>query len=445
LETARVDAFALVVTVLTTACAALLFGTFPAMVLSSAENGSALKEGARASSGSRRNACVREALVISEVALTYVLLVCAGLLIHSLARLLDVDPGFRPENTLAIRIQTYRDFEKRTAEAAYYEDLLRRVREIPGVHSATLPDKLPLDLNDMLKVHRKGEGFRRGEAPTVFAQGVDQSYFKTLGIPLRSGREFEARDPQFEWEDAKIKDVIVNQRMAASFWPGESALGKSIVLESFPNATAECRIIGVVGNVRESALEREAGPEIYMVGGGRNELVLRTRVPPSAMIPLVRTALRQVDPGMAVADFRPLGRIIDEAVAPRRLICSLLGAFSVTALALAAMGIYGVMACSVCQRSKEFGIRLALGSPRRALLRLILRQGMRLTLLGCLAGIAGSVALTRTLQSLLFGVGPTDPVPLAASTTLAVGVMLLASWLPAHRASTVDPIAALRG
>jgi ABC-type antimicrobial peptide transport system permease subunit len=147
---------------------------------------------------------------------------------------------------------------------------------------------------------------------------------------------------------------------------------------------------------------------------------------------------------MAVADFRPLGRIIDEAVAARRLICSLLGVFSVTALMLAAMGIYGVMAYSVCQRTKEFGIRLALGSPRCALLGLILRQGMRLTLLGCITGIAGSVAATRTLQSLLFGVEPMDPVPLAVSTTLAVGVMLLASWLPAHRASTVDPIAALR-
>jgi putative ABC transport system permease protein len=147
---------------------------------------------------------------------------------------------------------------------------------------------------------------------------------------------------------------------------------------------------------------------------------------------------------LAVAEIRPLGRIIDEAVAPRRLICSLLGAFSATALALAAMGIYGVMAYTVCQRTKEFGIRLALGSSRGALLGLILRQGMRLALLGCVIGIVGSVALMQTIRSLLFGVGPADPVPLAVGAGLSVGVMLLACWFPAHRASTVDPIAALR-
>src|SRR5262249_49485478 len=149
---------------------------------------------------------------------------------------------------------------------------------------------------------------------------------------------------EFDWKDPKTKAAIVNQKMAARFWPGESALGKSIILESFPNDTAECRIVGVVGNVRESALDQEADPEIYVVGGGGSELVLRTRVPPEAMVPLVRAALRQIDPVLAIAEIRPLSRIIDEAVAPRRLICSLLGTFSAAALALAAMGIYGVMA-----------------------------------------------------------------------------------------------------
>src|SRR5262249_26977844 len=157
---------------------------------------------------------------------------------------------------------------------------------------------------------------------------------------------------------------------------------------------------------------KEAGPKIYIVGGGGSDLVVRTRLPLTAMIPLVRLTLRQVDPHMAISDFRPLGRIIDEAVAPRRLICSLLGTFSITALALAAIGIYGVMAYSVSQRTKEFGIRLALGSPRSALLGLILREGMRLALIGCVAGIAGSLALMRTIHSLLFGVGSADPVSL---------------------------------
>ncbi len=444
LETAHVDSSALAVTALMAVCAGLISGIAPALLSSAARNGALLNDVSRGSTSSSRRAWSRDALVVAEVALTYVLLVCAGLLIHSLKRLLEVDPGFRPDNTLAARIQTYRQFDKQSAAVAYYDNLLRRVQEIPGVEAATLPDKLPLELNDLLQAHRKGEAFHRAEAPGVFAQLADRSYFKAMGVPLYAGRDFEAHDPQFDWQDVKIKIAIVNQKMAAAFWPGQSALGQTIVLESLPHDTAECKIVGVVGNVRESALDKEAGPKIYLVGGGASELVLRTRVPQAAMIPLVRSALRQIDPQMAISGFRPLSRIIDEAVAPRRLICGLLGAFSITALALAAMGIYGVMAYSVSQRTKEFGIRLALGSSRRALLGLIFGQGLRLALLGCVMGIAGSLALMRTLQSLLFGVGPTDPVSLILSTALAAGVMLLASWLPAHRASTVDPISALR-
>jgi len=444
LERAHVDWLALLVTALLTAFAGLLFGTVPALALSAAENGVRLKEGGRSNSSGPRRAWGIQTLVTAEVALTYVLLVCAGLLMHSLKRLLEVDTGFRPENTLALRIQTYRPFDTPAAAVAYHEELLRRLQEIAGIDAATLPDKLPLALNDLLKAHRKGEEFRRAETPAVFAQLVDHSYFKTMGVALYAGRDFDTRDPQFDWQNAKTKVAIVNQKMATSFWPAESALGKIIVLESFPHDTAECRIVGVVGDVRESALDQEAGPKIYIVGGGGSQLVLRTRVPLAAMIPVVRSTLRQFDPHLALSEFRPLGRIIDQAVAPRRLICSLLGAFSITALALAAIGIYGEMGYSVNQRTKEFGIRLALGSPRWALLALVLRQGMRLALLGCLIGIVGSLALMRTLHSLLFGVGPADPLALILSTALAVGVMLLASWLPAHRASTVDPISALR-
>lgn len=444
LETARIDGFALGATALVTVCTGLLFGIVPAMVLSSSENGSVLNDGTRTSSSGPKRLWVRESLVIAEVALTYILLVCAGLLMHSLMRLLDVNPGFQPQNTLAIRIQTYKQFEKQTAFVAYYQNLLSRVQDIPGVDAATLPDKLPLALNDLLKAHRKGEAVRRAEAPAVFAQFVDPHYFRTFGIPLCAGREFDPHDSQFDWQDPKTKVAIVNQKLAASFWPSESALGKSIILESFPNDTAECTIVGVVGDVRESALDQEAGPEVYVFGGGGSDLVLRTKIPPGAMIPLVRATLRQIDPHLAVSEFRPLRSIIDEGLAPRRLICSLLSLFSITALGLAALGIYGVMAYSVCQRTKEFGIRLALGSSRRALFELILRQGARLALLGCVAGIAGSLAATRMIQSLLFDVGPIDPASIGLSTLLSIGVMVLASWFPAYRASTLDPIAALR-
>jgi hypothetical protein len=278
----------------------------------------------------------------------------------------------------------------------------------------------------------------------VFAQLVDGAYFKTLLIPLRSGRAFEAHDPQFDWERTNQQVAIVNEKMAHEFWRTENAVGKVVVLESKPNALVECRIVGVSGDVRQSELDREGGPEIYLLGRGRGELVIRTAVPLSAMASQIREVLHQFDSKMAVTEFRPLNQILNDAVAPKRLMISCLGAFSVVALGLAAIGVFGVTAYSTSQRTKEMGIRIALGATHGAVVRLITREGCRRVWIGCFIGLGVTSMVVHALRSFLFEVSPIDPVTLMSTTLILVAIGFAASWLPARKASQIDPIIALR-
>jgi predicted permease len=362
---------------------------------------------------------------------------------RSFVRLLEVNPGFRPEGAAAWRIQPNRAFATRDGEFMFYDEVRRRVEALPGVSSASLTDELPMDLNDVLHVRAKGQSYRQGETPIAFARSAQSGYFATMGIPLLAGRDFDSHDAPFEWHEPTQKPVIVNERFAHAFWPGTDPIGQIVVMDSPPDPPAECQVVGVVGDVRQRALEQAAVAEIYLSGGGRY-LVARAKGRLDGIFAPVSSVLREMDATMAVPAPKPLTQIIDRAVSPRRLITLLLGLFSLLALLLASLGIYGVIAYSISQRTQEIGVRLALGSSMTAVLRLVLGEGMRLALTGCGLGLIGSLALSQLLQSLLFGVGTTDPFTFLISGVLVSVVALAACLLPALRASRVDPMVALR-
>ena len=445
LASVRLDGAALGFTVVAAGLTGLLFGSVPAWQFSRGDTLGALKETSRGAGHSRGRARMREALVASEVALACVLLVAGGLFLRSLDRLLNVELGFRPEKTAAWRIQPSRHFATNGEETLFYQELVRRVAALPGVVAASMSDKLPLDLNDVGIVRAKGETYREGAAPSAFVRFVAPAYFGTVRIPLRAGRDFDARDALFDWHAPRGAQMvaIVNEKLARLLWPGQDALGRSLDLDDNPGPPAECRVVGVVGNVRQTALEETAGPEVYLLSCG-GELLARGGGALASLTPAVRGVLRGLDPLMPADDFRSLDQIVDQAVAPKRALAALLGLFSLVALLLAAIGIYGVMAFSVSQRTQEIGLRLALGASAGGILALIIRQGMRAALVGCAAGLIGALALTRLIAALFFEVSTSDPLTFAACGLLLLAVALLACWAPARRAARVDPIVALR-
>ena len=443
LPNTRVDGLALAFTMIVAVSTGLVFGTAPALHFSNADPVRDLKETSRGSGKGRRGVRLRKALVISQVALACILLVGAGLLTRSFVRLLEVDPGFRPEGAAAWRIQPNREFATREAEFVFYDEVRRRVEALAEVSSASLTDELPMDLNDVLNVRAKGQSYRPGEAPRAFARSAQSGYFATMGIPLLAGRDFNSHDPRFDWHEPTQKPVIINERFAHAFWPGKEPIGQIVVMDGPPDPPAECQVVGVVGNVRQSALEQPAVAEIYMSGGGRY-LVVRSKGRLEGIFRAVSSVLRDMDATMAVPDAKPLTQIIDRAVSPRKLITLLLGLFSLLALLLASLGIYGVIAYSVRQRTQEIGVRLALGSSPTAVLRLVIGEGMRLTFIGCGLGLIGLLALSQLLRTMLFGVGAGDPFTFLLSGLVVSAVALAACSLPALRASRVDPMVALR-
>ncbi len=440
LQSARVDLPALSFTLLVAVAAALIFGMAPALQLSQATPEEGLRDAGRGTSSGRSRLRLRRGLIVSEVAMTCALLIAAGLLMRSFSRLLEVHLGFRPAQAAAWRIAPNRAFANHQEESAFYRELLDRVRALPGVESATLGATLPLELNDIVRVHLVGAPSPPANMPGIFLRevgGID--YFKTMGIPLRSGRDFGSHDA-----GSSPKAIVVNESLARTMWPGRDAVGQALVLEAPPDPPVDCRVIAVVGDVRQSALEQAAGPEMYMMDWGGRELIVRTSQALQATVPAVRAALREFNPGMATDEFKPLEQIIDRVTSPRRLVARLLALFSTLALLLAAVGIYGVLAGSVNQRTHEIGIRLALGSTRGAVMRLVLKEGMSLAFVGCFIGVLGALALNRAMQGLLFGVSPSDPLTIGLSALLLLGVATVACWLPARRAARVDPMVALR-
>jgi putative ABC transport system permease protein len=433
----RVLGFTFVISILT----GLLFGLVPALHGARSDLGGWLKEGGAQVGAGEGRARFRRFLVAGQVALSVVLLAGAGLLLQSLWRLLHVDTGFRTENvvTLQISLPPAR-YPEPEPIAGFYDRLLERIKPLPGLSQAGLVNILPLSggySGDSFLIDER-PAVVPGQEPTAEHRCVSEGYFEALGVPLRRGRLFTTQDDQ-----RAVKVGVINEAMARAFFPGEDPLGKHL---KYNEVSRE--IVGIVGDIRHFGLAEEPRPEYYFpfrqdtLSG--QTLVLRGSSDASALVPAVREAIRDLDPDLAVASVRTLDSLVSRSVAQPRFRALLLGAFAALALLLSAVGIYGVLATAVTQRTREIGVRMALGAERKDVLAMVVGQGMKLVMVGMGAGLLGSLALTRILSGLLYQVSATDPFTLAGASVLLGCVALLACGVPAYRAARIEPMSALR-
>ncbi len=438
LRSVRTDPAALAFTLAASLLTGVIFGLAPALQTPGAALHDVLKDTTRGSTAGRGRSWIRNALVAAEIAFASVLLVGAGLLVRSFLHVLDVDLGFRPERAAALRVDPDSRYSTQPQQNAYFDDVLRRVRAVPGVLAAGLTDALPLGRNRSWGTPAKGQTYPKGKFPDSFVRVVSDGYIGSMGIPLREGRDISVRDAP-----GSDPVIVINETMARTLFAGESALGK------FIRACGERRVVGVVGDVRHLALEQGSGMEIYLpMRQCRDiasvDLVVRTKLPPAELASAVRAALRPIAPDIPGKDFRTLQELVDKAVSPRRLIVLLLGGFALFALILASLGIYGVVSYSVSQRTQEIGVRMALGASAGTLQAGIVGQTLGLAAAGMLVGAVASWVLARALGGLLYGVTATDPVTFCGMTAVLTAVAAVASYLPARRASHIDPSVALR-
>jgi putative ABC transport system permease protein len=436
----QVDFRALGFTLLIALFTGIIFGMAPALHVPRLDINDSLKDTNRGSSGGKKHAWIRGALVVSEIAFASVLLVGAGLLIRSFIAVLDVDLGFQPERAGSLRVDPSSQYSTQEQRNAYFNEVLRRVRAEPGIEAAGLTDDLPLGVNRSWGAGAKGQVYPKGQYPEAFPRMVSDGYIGTMGIPLKAGRDFTEADNL-----TGQPVIIVNETMARALWPGQNPIGQVIL----GDCAKERQVVGVVGDVRHIALEQGSGNEMYipMLQCGDNmaiHLVVRSTLPATAMASAVRAALKPLDPNLPANEFRPLQTLVDKAVSPRRFILILLSGFSAFALILASLGIYAVISYSVNQRTQEFGIRMALGAQPRDVLRMVLGKGMVLALAGAAVGLIGALALSRLMVSMLYGVKPDDFATFLAVMLVLGFVALAANYIPAYRATKIDPMEALR-
>jgi predicted permease len=440
LHAVHVDAMALIFATAAALATGVLFGIVPAMQITGAEVHDGLKESARGSSEGRHGGWIRDSLVVSEIALACVLLVGAGLLIRSFVRVMDVDLGFQPSGAAVWSIETAGRYKKGTDEQAYYRRLEDAAMTVPGVESAGVGDCLPLGRNRSWMIGAVGVNYEPGQNPAAFPRLIDPGYLPAMRIPLRKGRFFSAHDTA-----ESERSVILNETLARRLWPDRDAVGQQAYIT---DRNRPWRVVGVVGNVRHSSLEEEGGPEMYLpitqIEASSVDLVVRTKLAPGAVASGVRVALRKVDPSLPTAEFKTLEAMVERAVSPRRFIVMLLSGFAALALVLASLGIYGVVSYSVSQRTQEIGIRMALGASAGSVQLSVLRQTLLLALVGAGIGVAGSAAAARLMASLLYGVQPGDGWTFAGMLGVLALVAAAAGYVPALRASRIDPMSALR-
>jgi putative ABC transport system permease protein len=448
ISTIRLDGVVLMFTLLVSFLTGIIFGLVPAWQASHVDLNTALKSGGRTGSGSEQKGRLRNALVMGEVALALVLLVSAGLLIQSFARLGRVNSGLRTERLLTARLSLPgTSYPKNENVVVFYDRLLERLRSLPGVESASVIMPLPLSGSNMTTDFDIEErSLPRGQRADAPVRIIGTDYFKTMGIPLQRGRVFAPSDDM-----NALPVVIVNERFANKFFPGQNAVGKRIRPGFSADSSEEKmrEIIGVVGNVKHLSLKNEDSPEMYLprtqIPFDIMSLVLRTNVSdPTTLTNAVRAELAALDKSIPLTGVRVFDEYISRSLARPRFNALLLSIFAGTALVLTAVGIYGVIAYSVAQRTNEIGIRMALGAAQSTIFKLIVGQAMSIVAISVVIGLAGAFAATRLLNSLLFGVGASDPLTFAVIVLLIAVVAFLASWLPARRAANVNPIVALR-
>jgi putative ABC transport system permease protein len=430
----RVFGFALLASCLT----GILFGVAPALSALRGSGTESLKESGRGSTG--RGSRLRHALVASEVALALVVLCGAGLMIESMSRLLGVDPGFIPKNVLTLGMSLPQEdlYNGPPGLPRFCQDLDQRVSAIPGVTAVSAVAHLPMEGNAGRAFPIEGRPDPGpGKQASANYSVACPNYFHVMGVPLLEGREFTQQDIL-----AAPGVVVINQTMARKYWPKEDPVGKRIKLFDW------LTIVGVVGDFRHWGLDDEVHPQFFrpypQAAWPTMSVVVRTVTTPMSYAPAIKKALLEIEPERPVSNVETMENIVQDSVGSRRFPMLLLTGFAILALALAAVGIIGVVSYSVAQRTQEIGIRVALGARPADVLRLIVTGSMTWVVLGIGVGIAGSLGLTRLLGALLFEVKPTNSVVLATVSLLLAGVALLASYIPARRAARIDPMVALR-
>jgi putative ABC transport system permease protein len=445
LDQVGLDARVLGFTVGVVGLVGLLFGLAPALQASKPDLNDVLKEGGRGSNEGHGRNRVRALLVVSEIALSVLLLIGAGLLVKSFMLLREVNPGFDAKNVLTMRVALGAGYTEPQQLATFFRELTGRVSALPGVESAGATLTLPLNGSDY-DVGRtfvpEGRPLATEEALQTEYYVVTPDYFKTMRIPVNTGRSFTDHDTA---ENPKV--VVVNQTIVRRVFAGENPIGKRITVwpdEQFPR-----EIVGVVGDVKSDKLEMETEYQVYVpyaqdAAWGALSLAVRTKGESDALTLPVRNAIFSIDKNQPAYDVKTMDDVFSASVANTRLVVLLFGVFSMFALLLASIGIYGVIAYSIAQRTQEIGVRLALGAQTRDVLRMVITQGLILTLIGAGLGLAGAFAATRVMRGLLYGVSATDPMIFVGVSLLLTVVALLACYIPARRATKVDPMTALR-
>ncbi len=429
--------------------AGLVFGLIPALQSLSCNVNESLKEGGRGFVSGLRGHRTRSTLVIVESALAFVLVIGAGLMIKSFQYLLDANPGFHPDHLLTLRIKLPNDtkdspYREPRQQAAAFQRFLAGVEAVPGIQSAAFAEIVPLSQDDMDMGYfavQENPFLSPDQHLAADYRDVTPNFFATMRVPLLSGRTFSQQD---DLDHPRV--IIVDESLAHRFFPNEDPIGKHLQI---PDSTKPPReIVGVVGGVRDTGFDQDPRPTIYFPSLQSPDqtmtLVVRSTLPHSSILPAIKNAIWSVDKNQPVFEVRSMDEIVSGIVSAQRLAFLLLGVFAFLALALAAIGIYGVTSCMVNERTHEFGVRIALGAQPGDVLRLVLTQGARLAGTGILAGALAAFALTRLLSSLLFNVSATDPFTFIGVAILLVLVALAACYIPARRATNVDPMIALR-
>ena len=439
LSMVRVDGTVLEWTVLIAVGAAILFGLAPGLRISGGDLQEALKDGGPGASSGRKHIRMRSTLVITEMALACVLLIGAGLLLRSFLHVLDVDLGFEPSHAAAISVD-YDDGGNAAKRAAIWQEVVGRSLAIPGVEAAGISDNLPMSRNRSWGIAAKGEEQREAQGYiAVFVYIVSPGYLKAMGMRLVEGRDIG-------WEDLSDNRnvVIINETVARKLWPRLDPIGRTALAGG-----TEAEVIGVIGDVHETGAEDIAGAQMYLPATKRfgpegANLVVRSKLPPTALAKSVMDTLRQINPGQSATEFKPTQGLVDRATSPRRFFVLLVGAFASLGLLLASLGIYGVISYTVTRQTQEIGIRMALGATETRVQLDVLWKTLRLAVLGIAIGILASLVVARLIASLLFQTAPTDPLTFMGMVVLLGAVALLAGYLPARRASMICPMVALR-